>query len=113
MIIPCVYLLAEHNSFLCVGQYKLEEESGLSAKEIISRHVLQALQQPVSIGGSSDARAEAGRKFCLFFDESRGVECDVSDLHHFHNCCSHFGLQYLEYHHSHINMQHARADPCF
>eukprot|EP01032_Pedospumella_encystans_P012958 gene12958-14950_t len=48
---------------------KEEEEKGVSALDLITQHVQQ--QQNNSNNTNNEAH-----KYCLFFDESRGIECD-------------------------------------
>jgi len=55
-------------------QAKEEEEKGVSALDLITQHIQQQQQQRKNINNNSN---EAD-KYCLFFDESRGIECDVS-----------------------------------
>jgi len=57
--------------FACT-QPREEEEKGLSAMEVITQHT----RSIASTSGSLDGSAKD--KFCVFFDESRGIDCNVS-----------------------------------
>lgn len=64
---PLSYLSSAFWLPFCLVQAKEEEEKGLSALEVITQHTRTI--------ASTDASKE---RFCVFFDESRGIDCDVS-----------------------------------
>ncbi len=51
------------------AQWRVAEERGASVVQVVASYCAGVV--------------ESGRQLCVFFDESRGIECDVSDL-----CCS-------------------------